>query len=76
MIVEINTEYIALDALLKWANVVASGGEAKYLITEGHVKINQQVETRRKKKIYPKDQVSIEGLDDLIEVVQVATLHP
>ena len=51
-IVEINTEFIKLDQLLKWANFTASGVESKMFILNGDVKVNGEVETRRGKKIY------------------------
>ena len=51
-IVEINTEFIKLDQLLKWANITASGVESKMFILNGEVKVNGEVETRRGKKIY------------------------
>ena len=51
-IVEINTEFIKLDQLLKWANFTASGVESKMFILNGEEKVNGEVETRRGKKIY------------------------
>ena len=45
--VEINTEFIKLDQLLKWANFTASGVESKMFILNGDVKVNGEVETRR-----------------------------
>ena len=50
--VEINTEFIKLDQLLKWANFTASGVESKMFILNGEVKVNGEIETRRGKKIY------------------------
>ena len=38
--IKIGTEFIKLDALLKFANLVASGGEAKIRIAEGEVQVN------------------------------------
>ena len=51
-IVEINTEFIKPNQLLKWANFTASGVESKMFILNGEVKVNGEVETRRGKKIY------------------------
>jgi len=51
--VKIKTEYIKLSDLLKYANIVSSGSEAKYLITEGHVSVDNEKELRRGRKIYP-----------------------
>ena len=59
--VEINTEFIKLDQLLKWANFTASGVESKMFILNGEVKVNGEVETRRGKKIYDGDVVEFNG---------------
>lgn len=70
MILMIHTDNIALDALLKWANVVASGGEAKYIISQEMVSVNGVLATQRKKKLIAGDQVSVEGLEEIIELAQ------
>ena len=57
----INTEFIKLDSLLKFAALVGTGGEAKYVIGEGMVKVNGEVCTMRGKKIKPGDTVDFEG---------------
>jgi ribosome-associated protein len=49
--VKITTEYIRLDAALKLAHLVGSGGEAKIRIQEGEVKVNGAVCTMRGKKL-------------------------
>jgi len=59
--VVINTEFIKLDQLLKWANFTGSGVEAKIFIQNGEVKVNDAVETRRGKKIYDGDVVEFAG---------------
>jgi ribosome-associated protein len=59
--VSIETEFIKLDSLLKLANVVGSGGEAKIIIQEGEVLVNGEPCTMRGKKIRPGDVVSFEG---------------
>ena len=58
---KITTEYIKLDALLKFANVVATGGEAKISIQEGAVLVNGEVCTMRGRKIRPGDRVELAG---------------
>ena len=58
--ITINTEFIKLDSLLKFAALVGTGGEAKYVIGEGMVKVNGEVCTMRGKKIYPGDKVKFE----------------
>ena len=57
----INTEFIKLQDLLKFANLVGTGGEAKIIIQEGEVKVNGEVCTMRGKKIRPGDIVELEG---------------
>ena len=58
--ITINTEFIKLDSLLKFAALVGTGGEAKVVISEGMVKVNGEVCTMRGKKIYPGDKVEFE----------------
>lgn len=65
--VKIKTPIIHLDQLLKWANIVASGGEAKQLIQGGQVKVNGEVETRRSVKVGPGDIISLSnGLEFVV----------
>lgn len=66
--IKINTEFIKLDALLKFASLVGSGGEAKMLIQNGQVLVNGEVCTMRGKKIRPEDTVSIIGEDNEVKV--------
>lgn len=58
--ITINTEFIKLDSLLKFAALVGTGGEAKVVISEGMVKVNGEVCTMRGKKIYPGDKVDFD----------------
>lgn len=57
MEIEIKTKYIKLEQLLKYANLVETGGMAKQAIQEGLVLLNGEVEVRRGKKIYKGDIV-------------------
>ena len=57
----ITTEFIKLQDLLKFANLVSTGGEAKIIIQEGEVKVNGEVCTQRGKKIRPGDDVVLDG---------------
>ena len=59
--IKITTEFIKLDALLKFANAVATGGEAKLAIQDGDVTVNGEVCTKRGKKIRPGDRVELGG---------------
>lgn len=58
----IETEYIRIDQLLKYADIVGSGGEAKILIKEGLVRLNGEVVTQRGKKIRNKDIIEIDDI--------------
>mgnify|MGYP003294592908 CR=1 FL=1 len=57
--IKINTEFIKLDALLKFASLVGSGGEAKQIIQNGEVLVNGEVCTMRGKKIRSGDTVRL-----------------
>ena len=57
---KINTEFIKLDSLLKFAGVVDTGGYAKELVQSGKVKVNGEVCTMRGKKIRSGDEVIFE----------------
>lgn len=65
--VKINTEFIKLEQLLKWAGIVDSGADAKALIIEGNVKLNGTVEIQRGKKVRPGDIVELGG--NVIKVI-------
>ncbi len=59
--VVIQTEFIKLQDLLKFANLVSTGGEAKERIQAGEVTVNGEVCTMRGKKIRPGDDVAFQG---------------
>ena len=65
--IEIRTEYIKLDALLKYAALVPSGGEAKTAVAAGEVRVNGEVCTMRGKKLRPGDVVEYDSQRILIE---------
>lgn len=59
--IQITTEFIKLDSLLKFAGVVGTGGEAKDAVQSGDVTVNGEVCTMRGKKIRPGDVVELGG---------------
>lgn len=65
--IKITTEFIKLEALLKYASLVGSGGEAKMLIQNGEVSVNGEVCTMRGKKIRSGDKVSFGGHEVVVE---------
>ena len=65
--VVIQTEFIKLQDLLKFANLVSTGGEAKERIQAGEVTVNGEVCTMRGKKLRPGDVVSFAGRELTVE---------
>ena len=59
--IHITTEFIKLEAFLKFAGAVSTGGEAKNRIQDGQVKVNGETCTMRGKKLRPGDQVELPG---------------
>lgn len=57
--VSINTPTIKLDQFLKWANIVNSGGEAKFFITSEMVEVNGVIATQRGKSLSKGDIVKV-----------------
>jgi ribosome-associated protein len=57
--IKIYSEFIKLDQLLKMAGVTGSGSEAKFLILEGKILVNEEIETHRGRKIIPGDRVVV-----------------
>jgi ribosome-associated protein len=58
--VEIEEEPIELYKILKFENMVQSGGEAKFVIAEGLGRVNGEIETRKRKKIFSGDIIEFE----------------
>jgi ribosome-associated protein len=63
---EIETDFIKLDSFLKAVNIVGSGGEAKIIIADAQVNVNGETETRRGRKLYPGDRVSLGGHEFMV----------
>lgn len=53
--VTIKGEFVELYKVLKFEGLTISGGEAKSVIANGEVRVNGQIETRKRKKILPGD---------------------
>ncbi|WP_207061625.1 RNA-binding S4 domain-containing protein [Motiliproteus sp. SC1-56] len=70
--VEISREPVELYKILKFEGVLPSGGEAKAAIEEGQVRVNGEVETRKRKKIYAGDIVEFgaEKMKILLEAAE------
>lgn len=64
--IQIKTEYIKLQDLLKFAGAVETGGDAKLIIQEGRVTVNGETCTMRGKKMRPGDRAAIDGELELV----------
>ncbi|MCI8814775.1 MAG: RNA-binding S4 domain-containing protein [Lachnospiraceae bacterium] len=59
--IRLRDEYIKLGQALKAVNLAEDGVEAKYMIQDGLVEVNGEKETRRGRKLYAGDVVSLKG---------------
>ena len=78
--IRIRDEFIKLGQLLKLADLVQDGVEAKYVITDGLVKVNGEMDDRRGRKVYEGDVVSYDGKDmmrssSLLHIRMKCSLH-
>ena len=60
-VIKLREEYIKLGQALKASGLVSSGVDAKNVILDGLVTVNDEIETRRGRKLYDGDIVSFEG---------------
>ena len=60
-VIKLGDEFIKLGQALKAANLVEDGVEAKYVIQDGEVLVNGEVDTRRGRKLYDGDVISFHG---------------
>ena len=67
MTITIKTDYIKLDALLKYAGLTGTGGEAKQAIEAGLVSVNGETCTMRGKKLRTGDKIVFNGTEITIE---------
>ena len=65
--IKLRDEFIKLGQALKATGLVESGVDAKFVIQDGLVKVNGQIETQRGKKLYDGDKVEFDGKIILIE---------
>lgn len=62
--VTITTDKITLGQFLKYKNLISGGGRAKFFLMENDVLVNDELEVRRGRKLYPGDIVSIGGIGE------------
>lgn len=67
MEIKVKNEYITLGQLLKVADFVQSGGEAKFAVKEMKITVNGEKEDRRGRKLYANDKVIVEGTEVLLK---------
>ena len=67
-ILRVEEEPIEMFKVLKLENLVGSGGEAKYVVAEGLVRLNGVVETRKRKKVFSGDIVEFQGVQIQVAV--------
>ncbi|KIS03414.1 S4 domain-containing protein YaaA [Paucilactobacillus wasatchensis] len=65
-IIQIDRPFITLGQLLKEEAIIPSGGAAKWFLSENEVKINDQVDQRRGKKLYAGDQIQIADIGTFV----------
>ena len=66
--ISINTPFIKLDQIIKFAGISFDGAEAKEIIKAGLVKVNGEEELRRGRKLYKGDTVKIDLEDEIFEL--------
>ncbi len=62
----IKTDYITLGQFIKLVGVIDSGGQAKAFLAEADIAVNGEEENRRGKKLYPDDQIEINGTHSFV----------
>lgn len=67
-IVQLDHEPVELYRILKFEGLVDSGGMAKQVISEGAVRLNGEVETRKRKKVIAGDRVEFANVVMIMEV--------
>lgn len=64
--IAIKTEYITLGQFLKFSQIIDFGGLAKGFLANHEVLVNGEIESRRGRKLYPGDQIAVEGQSYII----------
>lgn len=60
----IDTEFITISQFLKLADLIQSGGQAKFFLKENNLLVNDQYEERRGKKLFINDIIKIENVGE------------
>jgi len=65
------SDTIKLDQFLKFQEIAQTGGEAKMMIWDGLVLVNDEIETRRGRKLVHGDRVTVEGVTYFVEFAEI-----
>ena len=60
--IKISDDFIRLDTLLKLAGITETGGQAKFIIQNGEVRLNGEICTMRGKKVYSGDKAEYKSI--------------
>jgi S4 domain protein YaaA len=66
--IKVETEFIPLGQFLKLADVIQTGGMAKWFLSENFIFINGEQDQRRGRKLYPGDKVEIQAFGKFLVV--------
>jgi ribosome-associated protein len=66
--IKVETEFIPLGQFLKLADVIQTGGMAKWFLSENSIFINGEQDQRRGRKLYPGDKVEVQGFGKFLIV--------
>jgi ribosome-associated protein len=66
--IKVETEHIALGQFLKLADIIQTGGMAKWFLSENKIFINGEQDQRRGRKLYPGDKVKIPDIGEFLIV--------
>lgn len=66
--IKVETEFITLGQFLKFADIIQTGGMAKWFLSENSILINEEQDQRRGRKLYPGDKVQIKGFGEFLIV--------
>lgn len=64
--VEITSEEITLGQFLKFADIIGSGGEVKYFLSENEIMVNGEPENRRGRKLRAGDMIEVKGFERMV----------
>ncbi len=65
--IKIKDDFIKLGQAMKLADLVGDGVEAKFVIQDGQVTVNGEVDTRRGRKLVPGDRFAYNGIEVKVE---------